>query len=260
MLPSASIEGAAPHGGAGRVLKLVLAYDGTDFKGWQRLPGKARTVQGFLEAALGRVLGEEVEASGAGRTDAGVHAEGQVASVPTRSGKSLERILRAVDGDLPPDLAVLSVEDAEPRFHARYRATGKLYRYRLAVGARPDPFAARYSLRVAEPLDRGAMREVAAALVGRRDFSAFTNAKGDKSAVRDLRAVRVVERGDFLDLEFEGDGFLRNQARIMAGALLETGLGRLDPVGVAAVLADGVRAKAPGALEAKGLCLVKVYY
>ena len=260
MQETPSRDRPALHAGSERVLKLVVAYDGTAFKGWQRLPGKARTVQGFLEAALGRVLGEAVEASGAGRTDAGVHAEGQVASVPTRSGKSLERILRSLDGDLPPDLAVLSAVDAEPRFHARYRATGKLYRYRLQLGARPDPFAARYALRVTDALDRGAMRSVAAALVGRRDFSAFTNAKGDKSATRELRAVRVVERGDFLDLEFEGDGFLRNQARIMAGALVEAGLGRLEPAGVAALLADGVRAGAPGALDAKGLCLVKVFY
>ncbi|MBN1241179.1 MAG: tRNA pseudouridine(38-40) synthase TruA [Spirochaetales bacterium] len=260
MRENSVIDQADPRAQGVRVLKLVVAYDGTDFKGWQRLPGKARTVQGFLEAALGRVLGEEIEASGAGRTDAGVHAEGQVASVPTRSGKSLERILRSLDGDLPPDLAVLSAEDAEPRFHARYRATGKLYRYRLAVGARPDPFAARYALRLTSALDRGAMGSVAAALVGRRDFSAFTNAKGDKSATRELRAVRIVERGDFLDLEFEGDGFLRNQARIMAGALVEAGLGKLDVAGVAALLKEGVRAKAPGALEAKGLCLVKVLY
>ncbi len=260
MRENGSIEGPDPRSEVGRVLKLVVAYDGTDFKGWQRLPGKARTVQGFLEAALGRVLGEAVEASGAGRTDAGVHAEGQAASVPTRSGKSTERILRSLDGDLPPDLAVLSAEDAEPRFHARYRATGKLYRYRLQVGARPDPFAARYALRVTDALDLGAMRSVAAALVGRRDFSALTNARGDKSAVRELRAVRVVERADFLDLEFEGDGFLRNQARIMAGVLLEAGRGRIDAAGVVALLAEGLRAKAPGALEAKGLCLVKVFY
>ena len=253
--------GDSAEGTAGaRVLKLTVAYDGTDFKGWQRLPGKARTVQGFLEAALGRILGEEVEVSGAGRTDAGVHAEGQVASVPTRSGKSAGRILRALDGDLPPDLAVLSVEDARPRFHARYLAVGKLYRYRLQVGPRPDPFEARFSLRVPERLDLAAMRSVGGALVGRRDFSAFTNAKGDKSAIRELRAVRVVERGGFVDLEFEGEGFLRNQVRIMAGALVEAGRGALGPERLAELLALGVRAEAPGALDPKGLCLVRVDY
>lgn len=289
---------------------LVLAYDGTDFSGWQRLPGKARSVQAEVESALGRALGRAqglpqglppgrpadtgsatgaggaaasaaapsapglapafatpasaafppIEVVGAGRTDAGVHAEGQAASFHAHTALSPEELAEALRRELPGDIACLSCREVDPRFHARYRAKTKVYRYRLHVAAKPDPEARRRSLHVGEPLDLAAMAEAARLLVGERDFRAFTNAKGTADSKRRLLRAEVLRNGDFVDLVFEGDGFLYNQVRLMSAALLEVGLRRMTPARLAAVLSGGDRASAPGALGAFGLSLVEVRY
>lgn len=293
---------------------LVLAYDGTDFSGWQRLPGKARSVQAEVEAALGRALGRAqgrlpgrpdgpgsatgaggaaapsaappaspsaappapgsapafatpasaafppIEVVGAGRTDAGVHAEGQAASFHAHTALSPEELAAALRRELPGDIACLSCREVDPRFHARYRAKTKVYRYRLHVAAKADPEARRRSLHVGEPLDLAAMAEAARLLVGERDFRAFTNAKGKIDSKRRLLRAEVLRNGDFVDLVFEGDGFLYNQVRLMSAALLEVGLRRMTPARFAAVLSGGDRASAPGALGAFGLSLVEVRY
>lgn len=297
---------------------LVLAYDGTDFSGWQRLPGKARSVQAEVEAALGRALGlaqglppgrpaapsagpgsatgagiaaasaapsaapsapgstsaspasaspasasrgfPPIEVVGAGRTDAGVHAEGQAASFHAHTSLSPEELAAALRRELPGDIACLSCREVDPRFHARYRAKTKVYRYRLHAAAKPDPEARRRSLHVGEPLDLAAMAEAARLLVGERDFRAFTNAKGKVDSKRRLLRTEVLRSGDFVDLVFEGDGFLYNQVRLMSAALLEVGLRRMTLGRFAAILAGGDRSPAPGALGAFGLTLVEVLY
>lgn len=242
-------------------LKLTLAYDGTDFRGWQSLGGRGRSVQECLRSALCRVLGEEIEVDGAGRTDAGAHAAGQVASLNCKSQRSAKSLLPDLNSLLPRDLACLSIEEADERFHARYRARSKRYRYRFLNSPIHDPFLARYSLQVPQDLDIGAMEAAVAAFIGRHDFRAFTNLKGNgRSFERELFSAALETRGSLIDLHFVGDGFLYNQVRIMASAVLEAGLGHGDAARISSTLVSGDRAQAPGALGAFGLCLMEVGY
>jgi tRNA pseudouridine38-40 synthase len=250
---------------------LTLAYDGTDFQGWQRLqgPGKARSVQGEVEARLAKVLksSSPIAIVGAGRTDAGVHAEGQAASFHAFTDLSCEAIKAALNDGFPADLECRSCAEVDTRFHARLHASSKVYRYRLLVSGEGDPALRRRSLRVPEELDLGAMRAAAAALVGDRDFRALSNAKGEDTRRR-LDEVRVEASprgaaeggGAIVDLVFVGPGFIYNQVRVMAALLLEVGKGFLPPEAVPAILAGGDRRAAPGALGPFGLCLVEVRY
>jgi tRNA pseudouridine38-40 synthase len=261
---------------------VKLAYDGTDFQGWQRLPGPksgpgprsgkgqggARSVQGEVERCLSKALsaGEAappIEVVGAGRTDAGVHAEGQAASFHAFTGMSCEGITEALNSAFPPDLACLSCVEVDARFHARLHASTKVYRYRILASDEPDPFLRRYSLLVHGKLDVEAMSAAAATLVGERDFRALSNAKGEDTERR-LDEARVEAsphgKGSLVDLVFVGPGFIYNQVRVMAALLLEAGRGRISPERAAAILDGGDRSAAPGALGAFGLCLVDVRY
>ncbi|HRY55421.1 MAG TPA: tRNA pseudouridine(38-40) synthase TruA [Spirochaetia bacterium] len=244
---------------------LVLAYDGSGFRGWQRLPGPGagRSVQLAVEEALAAVLGvpgERVEVAGAGRTDAGVHAEGQAASFHSRTALGPEAIRAALDEALPPDIGCRSCREVDPRFHARFRAKAKVYRYRLHVGTDPDPACRSTSYHVRGPLDLAAMEAAGKELLGERDFRALSNARGKADTRRRLDRASVERAGAFVNLYFEGSGFLYNQVRIMAALLLEAGLGRIGPGGAGAILESGDRARAPGALGAYGLCLMHVKY
>ncbi len=245
-----------------RTLRLKLAYDGTDFKGWQRLPaGKGRTVQDCLERCLEKILGSEVEVAGAGRTDAGVHALGQIASFHTASRRPAQAVLSALNDSLPGDIACLECVEADPRFHARYRASMKTYRYRILNRALPDPFLRRYSLHVPGALDLEAMRRAAAVLVGKHNFQSFTNLKEkEKSFERTIASIGIAEDGGLVDIFFSGDGFLYNQARIMAGALLSCASGTMDETALSLILNARDRSRAPGAAGAFGLCLMEVRY
>jgi tRNA pseudouridine38-40 synthase len=240
---------------------MGLAYDGSDFLGWQRLPGAGRSVQGTVEACLGAVLGTgaPVEVVGAGRTDAGVHAEGQAASFHAFTPQSCEGIKDALNAAFPSDLSCRGCEEVDPRFHARLHASVKVYRYRILNMPRADEALRRFSLHVPERLDLAAMARAGAALVGERDFRALSNAKGSDT-VRRLDEVRVEVRDGLVDLIFVGPGFLYNQARIMAAYLLEAGRGRMDARRSAAILEGRDRRAAPGALGPYGLCLVEVRY
>lgn len=260
-------EAARPEGG--RNVLGLMAYDGTGFKGWQRLPGAQRTVQETLEKTLAELCGRSCNAIGAGRSDAGVHAEGQAANFRPGDERPLAELGAALNGLLPPDLRCLALREALPNFHARYRAVSKRYAYRLLpesvgeLGARSAASAGKawraYSLAVRGRLDRRAMDEALATLVGRRSFRALTNAKADaRGFERGLSLATAVEAGPFLDLIFEADGFLTNQARLMAAAVLACGRGTLRPTALAKALAAGDRAALPGALGAYGLRLVSV--
>jgi len=248
---------------------IRLAYNGRDFLGWQRLPGKGRSVQGTVEAVLGEVLGRSasggashaapIEVVGAGRTDAGVHAEGQAASFHAFTPLSCEAIRDALNAAFPADLSCRGCVDVDSRFHARLHASSKLYRYRILNRPEPDPALRGFSLHVPEPLDLAAMAEAGVALVGERDFRALSNAKGGDT-VRRLDEARVEAEDGVVDLLFVGPGFLYNQARIMAAFMLEAGRGRMDGRRAKAVLEDRDRRAAPGALGPFGLCLVEVRY
>jgi tRNA pseudouridine38-40 synthase len=245
---------------ARRNFLLKLAYDGSDFLGWQRLPGAGRSVQGEVESCLARALGvASIEVVGAGRTDAGVHAEGQAASFHAFTPRSCDELKEALNSRFPPDLSCRSCVEVDSRFHARLHARTKVYRYRLLVSGEPDPFMRRYSLFVPGKLDLDAMSGAAAFLIGERDFRALSNAKGEDTTRR-LDEARVEASGNLVDLVFVGPGFIYNQVRIMAALLLEVGKGRMLPARVAEILATRDRSAAPGALGPCGLCLVDVRY
>jgi tRNA pseudouridine38-40 synthase len=242
--------------------RLTLEYDGAGFAGWQVQPGATRSVQGVFEAALARIAGHACRAVGASRTDAGVHAEGQVASVDLERRLDGERLRRALNGVLPPDLAVVAAAEAPAAFHARRSARSKLYRYRIWNGTSPSPLRAARSHRVFTPLDLGAMRRAASQLLGRHDFRSFQAARSAPGPTeRSLARVGVEgEAGGEVEIWVEGDAFLRHMVRILAGTLVEVGIGRRDAGSIPALLAARERSRAGRTAPARGLCLVRVDY
>ena len=241
-------------------LKLVLAYDGTDFAGWQRQEN-ARTVQGVFEEVIARVTGERVTVIGAGRTDAGVHACGQVANFRTTSRLSAENLQRALNALLPPSVAVLEAEEVPAEFHARFGAVGKHYCYTLHLGPVRPVFDRERVLHVRAHLNLPAMRRAAGALVGEHDFAAFTtHAEEAKSTVRRIEEVRIRRNGSRVLVDITGSGFLYGMVRAIVGTLLEVGRGKLPPAAVADILASCDRRRAGPTAPAHGLCLMSVRY
>jgi tRNA pseudouridine38-40 synthase len=243
-----------------RTLRLVVEYDGTDFAGWQRQDGQ-RTVQGCLEQAFAKMAAEPVLVRGAGRTDAGVHAEGQVASVEIASRIPCLGFLRGLNTHLPPEIAVLEVADMPAGWNARHNARGKIYRYQIWNHPVRSPRHARRSWHVYDPLDTHAMRAAAAVLCGEHDFRAFRAADCDrKNTVRIVRRFDVRREGALLSIEIEGTAFLRNMVRILAGTRVAVGKGKLTGDEVRGLLASGDRTQAGVTAPACGLTLVRVIY
>ena len=207
-----------------RNLRLDICYDGTRYRGWQRLPGKDDTIQGKLETTLSRILGEHIEISGSGRTDAGVHAKHQIANFHCDTAMTAEEILEQLRRYLPEDIGIHSCKDVSPRFHARLNAKEKTYLYRIWNSETPCVFDRRYVTVMPERLNLDAMREAAAHLCGEHDFSAFCgNAKMKKSTVRFIRSIAIKPCGEEVRLYFTGNGFLHNMVRILTGTLVEVG-------------------------------------
>jgi tRNA pseudouridine38-40 synthase len=240
----------------------VLEYDGTGFAGWQRQAQGERTVQGVLVEALRRVCGGEAEVEGAGRTDAGVHARGQVAGVRVETRLAAGELQRALNAVLPGDLAVLALDAAPEGWHPRRSARRKLYRYAIWNGRVRSPLRERYACFVPQPLAAAAMARAAASLAGTRDFRSFQAAgSGVETTVRTLfRAELLGEAGGELALELEGDGFLRHMVRNVAGTLIEVGLRRRAPESLPALLEARDRGLAGPTAPARGLTLVRVEY
>ena len=243
-----------------RNLRLDICYDGTRYRGWQRLPGREDTIQGKLETALSRILGEEIECSGSGRTDSGVHARGQVANFHCESTMSAGKILEELRRYLPEDIGIYSCREVSPRFHARLNAREKTYRYRIWNSDIPCVFERRFVAVMPEKLDLAAMEAAAELLLGEHDFSAFCgNAKMKKSTVRTIRSVTVKPRGEELWLEFTGNGFLYNMVRILVGTLVEVGRGERSAESIPELF-GGKRKDAGFLAPAQGLCLMEVFY
>lgn len=240
--------------------KGVCAYDGGGFGGWQSQPD-GRAVQDVIERRLREVLGRAVRIHGSGRTDAGVHALGQVFHFDAPWAHGPEALRRALQSRLPPTLQLRSLRPVRPTFHARFSAKGKIYRYEIHRG-QADPFRAPFAWSVNRPLNWDAMREAARRLVGRHDFGAFAAENGAKrrSTVRQLRRVSCVRRGRRISLTYEGDGFLFKMARSLTGTLVNVGLGKLAPAEVAALLKSGRRTPLVQTAPPHGLVLVKVLY
>jgi tRNA pseudouridine38-40 synthase len=243
-----------------RTIKLVLEYDGTDFSGWQLQPGE-RTVQLELEGALERLLKEKVRIHGAGRTDAGVHALGQVASFETQSQIPLKAFREGLNTILPPDVAVLVAEEAPEGFEARHWARGKRYRYRVLNRRVRSPLLSRYSWWQKRPWELAALRAAIPALLGEHDFTSF-RASGcqAKHPVRVVRAIDLTSRGDEIELTFEATAFLKQMVRNIVGTLAEVALGKIPPEAVAEILAARDRRRAGPTAPPQGLTLLEVFY
>jgi tRNA pseudouridine38-40 synthase len=256
-----------------RTLRLVVAYDGADFAGWQRQAGQ-RTVQGELETVLAAIEGSPVHVAGAGRTDAGVHAAAQVASIRLTAMIAADRLVRAFNATLPPDVRVLAAEEMVDRFHARLHARGKTYRYFIWHAPMDHPALRRVAWHVPQRLSLPAMAEAAAVFVGEHDFAAFQGQGSSvRSTVRRVASVTVDgdaalpgwcdavgERGRLLCVEVSGSGFLRHMVRAMAGTIVQVGKGRMRHEDVIAALARGTRADAGPTAPAHGLHLWRVHY
>ena len=241
-----------------KTYKLTLGYDGTDFHGWQRQPDK-RTIQGVLEASLLKITGRKIAVHGAGRTDAGVHARGQVASFRASLKFEEEELHRALNAVLDDDVRIQDLEQAEADFHARKSAKSKIYVYRIIHTRLINPFDFRYALHWPYPLRLQAVRTAAAGFVREADFSAF-------SSNRELHPVRSVLRsalrktGDEIVFTVEANGFLRYMVRTLVGTLLEIGQAKYAPGRIEEIFREKDRSLAGPTAAAKGLCLVKVLY
>ncbi|MBO5891557.1 MAG: tRNA pseudouridine(38-40) synthase TruA [Oscillospiraceae bacterium] len=242
-----------------RNLRLDIGYDGTRYKGWQRLPGTENTIQGKLEQCLSKILGESVEVTGSGRTDAGVHALDQVANFHCKSTMVPEEILKQLRRYLPEDIGIYSCKEVSPRFHARLNAKEKTYLYRIWNSDKPCIFQRKYVAILPEKLDLPAMGKAAGYFCGEHDFSAFCgNPKFKKSTVRFVRSVEI-SGDEEIQIRFTGNGFIHNQVRIMVGTLIEVGRGERDPESIPALF-GGKRAEAGFLAPAQGLCLQEVTY
>ena len=241
--------------------KLTIQYDGTRYRGWQVQGNTDLTIQGKLEGVLSRLTGQIVEVHGSGRTDAGVHALGQVANVKLPHPVEPSELLGELNRYLPADIGVIAAEPAPERFHARLNARSKTYRYRIWNSAIPNVLERSYLYVLPESLDVAAMERAAADLVGTHDFRSFCGLKRfKKSTVRTITDISITQDGAEVRLEFTGNGFLMRMVRILAGTLVEVGLGQREADSMPAVLAAQDRAAAGPALPAQGLALVRVEY
>lgn len=244
-----------------RTVRLVLEYDGTDLAGWQR-QNNAPTVQQHLEEALAGMLGRHVPVVGASRTDAGVHALGQVASFRAATAIPAHGLHRGLNSALPPAIAVVAAAEAAPDFHARFSARGKHYRYRVLAHPERRPLLRTTSWHRVRPLDLAAMQEAAGHLIGEFDFSAFrATGCSARHAIRRITEVRITAGpGPLVTIGVRGNAFLRNMVRILAGTLVGVGEGRIPPGEIPAIVASRDRERAGQTAPARGLTLVEVFY
>ena len=245
-----------------RVIRLTLAYDGTDFRGWaqQRHP-EVRTVEGSLTEVLARVVREDVGLTVAGRTDAGVHARGQVASFITSSRLVPERIQKAVNGFLAPEIVIVDARDVPESFDARFSATAREYRYVVETMPLADPFSARFAWHRPHELRVGPMREAARHLVGEHDFASYCRHPGaGKPTVRDLRRLSIAREGPRVVLSFRANAFLHQMVRTIVGTLVRVGEGTLEPLDALRILEERRRSILTPPAPPRGLTLDRVLY
>ena len=245
--------------------KLVVSYDGTRYFGWEHQPDTEMTIQGKLESVLNQMLelpeGESVTVIGAGRTDAGVHARAMTCNVLLDTARTEEEVMAYMNRYLPDDISVNSVKLAADRFHSRFKAIGKTYRYTCWYGGSKPVFDRRYVTVLDKKPDIARMRDAAEYLTGMHDYRSFCgNARMKKPTVRVVDVIRIEESGNYIRFYYHGNGFLQNMVRIMTGTLLEVGAGNMEPARVREILEGLDRREAGPTAPAKGLCLMKVDY
>lgn len=241
--------------------RLTIQYDGGRYRGWQKLGNTDKTIQGKLESVLSELNGEETEIIACSRTDAGVHAYGQIANFHTRRHFSETEIMEYCNRYLPEDISVISVDKAADRFHSRYNAGSKTYLYRIWNQNYSNPFMRRYSMHVEDKLDLDKMKRAASYFIGEHDFRAYSNAKSKKkSMVRKIMAIDIKNKDGFIDIRISGDGFLYNMVRKIVGSLIEVGIGNIDAEDIPNIIDSGIRKKTGRMAEPWGLYLEKIEY
>ncbi len=245
--------------------RFTITYDGTRYLGWERQPGKPMTIQGKLEQVLSRMLEAEgqspAEMIGCGRTDAGVHARAMVANARFKTRLTTDEIRDYMNRYLPEDICIREVEQASDRFHARYNAIGKTYRYTCYVGSRKPVFDRKYVWHIEQQPALDSMRRAAALLTGTHDYAGFcANPRMKKSTVRTVDLIDISQNGAYLTLTFHGTGFLQYMVRILTGTLLEVGFGQRTPESMTQLLEEKDRRLAGQTAPACGLCMMKVDY
>lgn len=243
-----------------RTYKLTAAYDGSRYQGWQRQENTDCTIEGVIERTAEVVIGYPVDIHGSGRTDRGVHAKGQTASMILRGKIDSRQFQAEMNRRLPEDIRIVGTELVKNGFHARLHAVGKTYEYLIDTREKPDVFMRRYTYHYPGKLDIAAMREAASYLTGKHDFAAFTDKKDEKSTIRTIYAIIIEEQNEKLRIEFRGTGFMYHMVRILTGTLLETGDGRRRPEEISKLLLSGRRTDAGFLAPSRGLCLKEVHY
>lgn len=241
--------------------KITIQYDGSRYLGWQRLPKSDRTIQGKVEDVLSIMCDKKIQIIGSGRTDAGVHATGQVANFKSDVAMNDDEIIEYLNHYLPNDIVVWDIEQVHDRFHSRYNAIGKDYEYHIYTGRFQSPFYRKYSWHIKEPLDMDSIDTAIALLQGTHDFKGFSSVKKtNKSTVRTLNSITYRQEGPLLIFNFHGEGFLHNMARILMGTLVEIGLSKMTTKDLIKVFDTGLRSNAGITCPPQGLFLTEVHY
>ncbi|MGB3159855.1 MAG: tRNA pseudouridine(38-40) synthase TruA [Carnobacterium sp.] len=242
-------------------IKMTVEYDGGRYQGWQRLGDSDKTIQGKIENILSEMTKTKIEIVGAGRTDAGTHAKGQIANFKTTSDMDFVAMRDYLNTYIPRDIVVKKLEEVPERFHARYNATGKKYSYFVWNNTVPSAFERSYSYHYPEQLAIDKMNEACSKLIGTHDFIGFSSLKkSKKSTVRTINEISIDREGDLLHFTFSGDGFLYKMIRIIMGTLLEIGAGTMKPEDIDAIFKSGIRSDAGMTVPSQGLFLDEVYY
>ena len=241
--------------------KITIQYDGTRYKGWQVQKSTDMTIQGKIQNILNEMTGMEIEVIGSGRTDAGVHAHGQVANFHVPDHFNAKQILEYLNHYLPMDIGVIDIEEVDERFHARFHAIEKTYVYRIHTSLIPNVFERKYTYTYTDTLDVNAMREASKYLIGQHDFKAFCgNKKMKKSTVRTIFAIDIEEKENEIEISYTGDGFLQQMIRILTGTLIEVGNGTKTLSDIQRILDSRDRQYAGYTVPAEGLSLKRVEY
>ncbi|MBP3906783.1 MAG: tRNA pseudouridine(38-40) synthase TruA [Peptostreptococcaceae bacterium] len=244
-----------------RNIKLTIQYDGSRYKGFQRLKDNDNTIQGKIEDVLTRMTEEKIEIIGSGRTDMGVHAYKQVANFKTNSNLSVEKMNDYLYKYLPEDIVIKDICEVDDRFHARYNAKGKVYLYKINNVKHHDVFLRKYTTHIEKSLDIEAMKEASKYLIGEHDFTSFASSKSKKkSNVREIYSITINKNKEVIDIFVEGNGFLYNMVRIIVGALIDVGLHRKSPEDIKEMLERKDRSQSSDTAPAKGLYLYSVRY